>query len=377
MCPFEFIWCLYVIFCKMRSKLFIKITVLSFLISILFASCSSDVKEEKQEFIRPVKIFEVGFDSSNSKLKVFTGIVKESREVKLAFQVAGPISSLNVEEGQYVRKGQLIASISTRDYKIQLEAATAYYDNVKLQADRYAALYAKKSTSKSVLDKSQAALKVAKAKRDAAANSLKDTRIYAPFNGYIQKKYVENQEKVSSAFPIVSILDLRNMKLEVLLSEKDFVKAKTFTNIRCRFSSLNNKVYDATVSTIDHKPNFNKLYKMTLKLDTKDDNSLVPGMLANVEVSQEEANIELNCVPVEAVFSSNGKSCVWIYNDKNSTVEKRFVISDSFNSKGMIRLIKGISKGDKVIIAGVYSVQEGQKVKVLVKSTKTNVGGQL
>lgn len=360
----------------MKSKLFLKITVLSFLISIILSSCSSTT-EEKKDIIRPVKICEVGMNSEASNLRIFTGIVKESREVKLAFQVAGPISSLNVEEGEYVRKGQLIASISTRDYKIQLDAASAYYDNVKLQADRYAALYAKKSTSKSVLDKSQAALKVAKAKMDAAANSLKDTRIYAPFNGYIQKKYAENREKVSAAFPIVSILDLRNMKLEVLLSEKDFVNAKTFTNIKCRFSSLNDKVYNAEVSEVEHKPNFNKLYKMTLKIDTRGDTCLVPGMLANVEVHEEKENLEVNCIPVEAVFSSEGKSCVWIYNAKTSTISKQFVISDSFTSTGMIKIIKGISKGDKIVVAGVYSIQEGQKVKVLVSKTKTNIGGQL
>ncbi|NOU59407.1 efflux RND transporter periplasmic adaptor subunit [Marinifilum caeruleilacunae] len=351
-----------------------KILILLMVITAGLFSCK-DKNEKKVELVQPVKIFKVNA-SGNQQTKVFTGLVKESREVRMAFQVPGPLVKLNVDQGQFVKKGEVIAELDKRDFKVNLESANANYENAKLQAERYAALYQKKSTSKSVYDQTQAAFKLARAQKEAAENALEDTKIYAPFTGYIQSMFVENFEKIGAGQPIVSILDLNNLEVTVALSENDFLMRNTFESFTCSFENFKNTNFNLSLIDIERKPNGDNFFKMRLQLDANKQ-QVVPGMVASVSVSLKSEGTKSYKVPVESVFSNKGKSYVWIFDNNKQCVKQREVKMLGFDSKGMVNLADGISNGEIIVAAGVHSLREGQKVKMLVKKSNTNVGGQL
>ncbi|MGQ1908360.1 efflux RND transporter periplasmic adaptor subunit [Marinifilum sp. RC60d5] len=359
----------------MNMKKISKVMILLVMLTTGLVSCKQESKT-RTEIIQPVKTFKVSGGSNQLSEKVFTGLVKESREVKLAFQIAGPLVKLNVNEGQFVKKGQVIAALNERDYLVQLEAANAQFDNAKLQAERYTALYEKKSTSKSVYDQVQAAFKLAKAQKEAAENALNDTKIYAPFSGYVQAMYVENYEKVGAGQPIVSLLDLNNLELTVALSENDFLQSKLYETFNCKFENFKDVNFDLSLIDIEKKPNGDSFFRMRLKIDKKD-YQIVPGMTASVSVGLRSIKDSSFKLPVASVFSKKGKSYVWIFNSSKNCVEQREVELMSFDSQGMINIAKGVSKGEVIVAAGVHSLQEGQKVKMLDKRSKTNIGGQL
>lgn len=352
-----------------------KIMLLLLAITAGLVSCK-DKAETKVEVIQPVKVYTVDRSNESGNKKVFTGLVKESREVKLAFQVPGPLINLHVDEGQFVRKGEVVAELDERDFIVNLESANANYDNAKLQAERYAALYEKKSTSKSVYDQMQAAYKLAKAQKEAAENALKDTKICAPFSGYIQAMYVENFEKIGAGQPIVSLLDLNNLEVAVALSENDFLLKNSFESFSCQFENFKNTKFGLNLIDIERKPNGDNFFKMRLKLDSQD-KQIVPGMVASVTVSLEDAKNNSCKVPVASVFSHKNKSFVWIFDASKKCVTRREVSMSGFDSQGMVNLSKGLSNGEIIVAAGVHSLKEGQKVKMLVNKSNTNVGGQL
>ena len=352
-----------------------KIMVLLCAITAGLVSCKNKA-ETKVEAIQPVKIFKVDGVNNGKNKKVFTGLVKESREVKLAFQVPGPLVKLNVDEGQFVKKGEVIAELDERDFIVHLESANANFENAKLQAERYAALYEKKSTSKSVYDQMQAAYKLAKAQKEAAENALKDTKIYAPFSGYVQSMFVENFEKVGAGQPIVSFLDLNNLEVAVALSENDFLLKDSFEEYYCQFENFKDYRFDLDLIDIERKPNGDNFFKMRLQL-TSQDKQIVPGMVASVTVSLKNEGSNTCKVPVESVFADKGKSFVWVFDSSMKCVKQREVKMLGFDSKGMVNLSEGISNGEMIVAAGVHSLKEGQKVKMLVKKSNTNVGGQL
>ncbi|TKG91919.1 efflux RND transporter periplasmic adaptor subunit [Puteibacter caeruleilacunae] len=350
--------------------------ILSAILSVGVLFSCKEKEAEKVEIIRPVKVYEVGCNQGISSHKIFTGLVKESREVKIAFQIPGPLVKLNVDEGQFVRKGAVIAELDERDYKVQLQSAKANYDNAKSQAERYEALYEKKSTSKSVYDQTQASYKLAKAQLEAAENALKDTKIRAPFSGYVQSMFVENYEKIGAGQPIVSLLDLNNLEVSVALSENDFLQRDLFTEFSCKFENLKEETYQLSLIDIEKKPNGDNFYKMRLGFDSKE-NKIVPGMAASVMVQLETTDKEVCAVPVEAVFGDQGKSYVWKFNDKSQSVKRQEVRMLDFDSKGMIQIVEGLNNGDLIVTAGVHSLCEGQKVKKLNTKSVSNIGGQL
>ena len=353
----------------------LKMVVLTVILLVGIFACKEKL-EPKEKVIQPVKVFKVGDDTKGSSVKVFTGLVKESREVKLAFQISGPLVKLNVDEGQFVKNGDVIAALNERDYLVQLESADANFENAKLQAERYTALYEKKSTSKSTYDQIQVAYKLAKAHKEAAENALKDTKIYAPFSGYVQAMYAENFEKVSAGQPIVSLLDLNNLQVTVALSESDFLQNKFFTEFSAKFENFPNVDFDLKLIEIVKKPNGDNFFRMRLKIDTQN-KQIVPGMVACV-ITKLKLTTTTSCkVPVESVFSKGGKSYVWAYNETTNCVKCREVKMNGFDSMGMINITEGVSKGDLIVAAGVNSLREGQKVKQLQNKSNSNIGGQL
>ena len=349
--------------------------MLAVFLSVSMFSCK-DKKDAKPEVIQPVKVFRVDSKAAGLSTKVFTGLVKESREVKLAFQIPGPLIKLNVDEGQFVKKGEVVAILDDRDYQVQFESASANYENAKLQAERYAALYEKRSTSKSIHDQMQASYKLAKAQMEAAENALKDTRIYAPFSGYVQSMFVENFEKVGAGQPIVSLLDLSNLELAVALSENDFLQNKAFDAFSCQFENFPGISFDLKLIEIEKKPNGDNFFRMRLGIDTQD-KQLVPGMVASVTTCLKSTCHAACKVPVESVFSDKGKSYVWVYDMAKNCVKRHEVQLTDFDSNGMINISEGIANGDMIVAAGVHSLREGQKVKMLSQKSNSNIGGQL
>lgn len=358
-------------------KKFIKSRMLMlavFLTASLFG-CNNNPKEQAA-IVQPVKVFTLGDNGGNSSVKVFTGLVKESREVKLAFQISGPLVRLNADQGQFMKKGEVIAAINERDYLVKLEAAKAQFDNAKLQAERYSSLYEKKSTTKSVYDQIQAAFKLAKAQKEAAENALKDTKIYAPFSGYVQAMYAENFEKVAAGQPIVSLLDLNDLEIAVSLSESDFLQHKSFRGFTGKFESFPGVDFDLQLIEIEQKPNGDNFFRMSLRLNPKG-LKMVPGMVASIETKLAATENKDYKLPVESVFNKKGKSYVWLYDEENKCVKAKELSIKSFDSKGMINVRSGVKMGDVIVSAGVHSLIEGQKVKLLAHKANSNIGGQL
>ncbi len=359
----------------MKMMNLMKMVILTVILSIGIFACKEKA-EPQAEVVQPVKVFQVGNNTNDASVKVFTGLVKESREVKLAFQIPGPLVNLNVNEGQFVKKGELVAALNERDYLVQLESANANFENAKLQTERYTVLYEKKSTTKSVYDQIQMAYKLAKARKEAAENALKDTKIYAPFSGYVQAMYAENFEKVAAGQPIVSLLDLTNLEVTVALSENDFFQNKLFTDFNAKFENFPNVDFNLKLIEIEKKPNGDNFFRMRLNIDTQD-KQIVPGMVASITTKLKSINTSDCKVPVESVFSKEGKSYVWAYNETANTVKCKEVQMKGFDSMGMIIITNGILNGDLIVSAGVHSLREGQKVKQLQATSNTNIGGQL
>ncbi|MDD2564451.1 MAG: biotin/lipoyl-binding protein, partial [Salinivirgaceae bacterium] len=108
-------------------------------IAFLSVGCA-DQTEKNEMLVRKVKVAKVQHSMTNEQ-KSFSGIVKEARSVNLSFRVAGPIQKLNVREGDFVKKGDLVGQIDIRDYAIQLSVAQAEYEKVTAETGRVVELY--------------------------------------------------------------------------------------------------------------------------------------------------------------------------------------------------------------------------------------------
>lgn len=122
----------------------------------------------------------------------------------------------------------MIAEIDPRDYELQYKATEAEYKQIKSEAERVIELYNRKSVPENDYDKAVYGLQQITSKYNAHKNALKDTRLVAPFDGYIQKKYFDTDETVAAGMPVISMIDTRYFEVEIDVPSSDYVRRHLF-----------------------------------------------------------------------------------------------------------------------------------------------------
>lgn len=316
---------------------------------------------------------------NNIVIHTFPGKVKESREVKLAFRVPGPLVQLNVKEGMFVKKGALLAEIDPRDFQINLEAAKTNWQHAKQDAKRYQELYEKKSVPESTKEKVEVAAAVAESRYNNAKNALNDTKLFAPFDGYVQRKLVENYEKVGAGHPILTLLDVSVLEVIAGVPESIASHSDNFKSFTCTVKNGRTQVIGAKLKEISKKTaGHNQVYPITVYLDRDETKNLRPGMNAslNIEISEESTDEGFE-LPVASVVNYKGKSIVWVYNQKQQVVNQREIEVIRLLANDRILIRKGLVEGEQIVVAGAAFLIEKQQVKLLAEKTKSNIGGLL
>ena len=177
--------------------------VLASITTCLLASCNSSTKDARE--YQTVKIDTVTSANGQTYLQ-YPGKVKAAQDISLAFRVSGTIRKIYVKDGARVQAGQLLAELDPTDYQVQLDATEAEYKQIKAEAERVMALYKENGTTPSANDKAVYGLKQITAKYQHHKDQLGYTRLYAPFNGYIQKRLFEAHETIGAGIPVLSMI---------------------------------------------------------------------------------------------------------------------------------------------------------------------------
>ena len=158
----------------------------------LFSCKEAETKEEKPTTVKTAKAIESPKETTRS----YTFISRPYRVTELSFRVGGPVKTFDVQNGQFFRKGELIASIDDRDYIIRQKRTATTLTQAESEYRRISALYERDNISAANFEKAQADYEKARSDYDDATNALNDTKIYAPFDGYVQQ--TQGNEKLTS-----------------------------------------------------------------------------------------------------------------------------------------------------------------------------------
>lgn len=288
-----------------------------------------------------------------------TGKIQPEIEVKISSEVSGEIISLNVKEGQVVKKGDLLVKINPDLYtsgynrsvsnlsgtRANLSQADASFKESKSNYDRNKTLFEKGIISRADWDKAIASYEVAKAAKQnayfnvqsasATVNEAKDnlgrTTIYAPADGTISMLNVELGERVlgtqqMTGTEILRVANLNNMEVEVDVNENDIVKIKVGDEANVEVDAYLKKQFKGIVTSIsnsassaltaDQVTNF-KVKVRILKesyqdlLEGKPDtySPFRPGMTATVDIITETKSNVLS-VPISSVVIKSDTAAV-------------------------------------------------------------------
>ena len=294
----------------MKLRLFI----LSGLCAWIGVSCGGKKENTGQESIRPVRVVKV--ESLGAMQKMYTGVVQAEEYSKLAFKVSGPLVEMNVDAGQKVKKGTVIAAVDPLDYNLQFEANKAAYVTSKLQMERNKKLLAMQAISKQDYEIAEANYVKAKSAYETSQNTLADTKLRAPFDGFVEQKYVENYQKVDAS------PDGSGIPVRLAITDKSF----------------NRDVYN-----------------------------IYPGFSCKVILSIDNETGKGYTVPLSAVFKDlkTDETSVWLYHTADETVKRQKVTTEQLLGTDRVLVTEGLEADDIIVVAGVNYIVNGQKVAVI------------
>lgn len=350
--------------------------LLAGILAVLSASCGHRTQGTED---RPTVKIDTVLSADEQTSLQFPGRVKAAQDISLAFRVSGTILRMHVNDGSYVRKGQLLAELDPTDYQIQLDAAEAEYQRVKAEAGRVMALYKENVTTPDANDKAVYGLKQITAKYNHAKDQLEYTRLYAPFNGYVQKRLFDSHETLAAGMPVVSMISEGKPEVEINLPAAEYIRREQFTSYHCTFDIYSGQQYSLNLISVTPKANANQLYTMRLQLERTGGQPLPsPGMNTMVTIERTENGQRNLSVPTGAVLHEKGNTSVFLYNSSTQTIHRCSVTMTRLLSDGHCLVTSDeIKPGALVVASGVHHVKDGEKVEPLLPASETNVGGLL
>ena len=340
---------------------------------LMFNACGHENREKETVYHNVYVI--TPSEYSEGEQRVFAGVVEENGEIGLGFKTAGELRRICVREGKTIRQGELLAELDDSDYKLGVEALQIQYDQVKDEVDRARRLYEKKSMSVNDYEKALAGLRQLGVQLHVNKNKLAYTRLYAPCSGVIESVNFSVGEMVDAGTSVFNILDMSQKTVTVDIPATLYIKRDLIKGITCVESHKPGKNYPMTLLSIVPKADSNQLYRMKLGF-AGNTNDITPGMNVEVKINISDNETDAIKIPSSALFRKGDTDFVWIVN-QDSTVSLREVEINPEYEGHEVEIVSGLSEDSKIVRSGVRMLHDGEKIRIIGKPSKTNVGGMI
>ncbi|NCF13161.1 MAG: efflux RND transporter periplasmic adaptor subunit [Verrucomicrobiaceae bacterium] len=352
-----------------------KVFASAILATALLGACGKEETAQQDDYVRSVKVVEIG-SSVLERVYEFPGQIQAGQQLDLAFEVPGKLTAIKVKEGDMVKKGDLVATLDTRDYQASLNSAKATLEEAKLERDRNQRLFDQQAGSKESVEKSIRTVQTAQASFDKARKAFEDTSLKAPFSGVVAKVFVDDFQNVSANQDIVVMQDTTTFEAVIDIPETLWVLAKPGlsneernkrSRPEIRLTALRGESFPATISETsmlaDPKT---RTFAVTLAFSPPADLNISPGMTAAAILHwarEAQGGANIFSVPVGAVgFDDAGKAYVWKI-DREKMIASRLVVEAGEVSEGMIGISGEIGEGELIAGSGVAQIREGMALK--------------
>lgn len=338
-------------------------------LAVLLVACGGADKEKKNRPVT-VKVFQVESSAANAK-RDFTFISKPFKTTGLSFRVGGPVVEFEAQPGQFYPKGAVVAAIDNRDFVIRKQKAEAVFLQAETEYKRIAVLYEKNNVSGSSYEKAKSDRAIAQAAFETAVNELEDTRLKAPFDGYVQEVNIERFQDVRPSQPVVTFIDLSKLKIEAYIPEDIAIGMRAirdFSNsgVEFVFDAIGGRSYTAAGVDISKSTTANNISFLLTAILENNDASLLGGMTGKMSLTVSPALSSASVyVPQVAVcHRPDTGAYVWVLNPADNKVVSVPVKVGNLEKDNRVEILSGLSVGDCVVLTKHAFLVNNQVVSI-------------
>lgn len=319
---------------------------------------------------RPVQVIELS-QSQSINAKHFTGELQSVETAEIAFRVPGTIDAIQVKTGEHVKKGQVIAVLDPHDYQVALQELEARLLEAK-SANKLAASELKRVTQAtkdnaiadvnldraiSGYERSAAMVKVVEKNIQRSQDSLRYTKLVAPFDGVIGATKIDQYEQVLPGIPVFTLHKPDQLEVTIDVPENLIHEFKSGQTAQVEWYGSNGSI-SAEVSEISSVPHrVKQTYSVTFYLNASDE-QLLPGKTVTV-ITHSLAKSHEYCVPYSSIVGKKNTQHVFkVDSNQASSTPVELISIDAEQA-----CISGdLKTGDKIVISGASYLNEGDSV---------------
>ena len=273
----------------------------------------------------------------------------------IAPQSGGRIQKINVEVGDFVNAGQILAEMD----RVQLDQAELRLANAEVELKRLGQLYEQGGLAQSDYEAAELNYEVSKSTYD---NLLENTILRSPISGVVTARNYDRGDMYGMASPIFTVQQITPVKILVGISEGDYTKVKKGDSVTLTVDALPGKTYSGTIKRI--YPTIDPMtHTVNIEVSVPNQNrELRPGMYAKVNVTFGQSNSIV--VPDAAVvrLQGSGQRNVFIV-ENGIAVQREVSLGRHFDSQ--YEILSGIEEGDQVVVKGGSALRNGASVEVI------------
>lgn len=343
--------------------------LVAFLTFISFAACKSKV-EEKQESGKFTITSPLLMDTSFTK--EYVAQIQSLQNIEVRAKVKGFIETINVDEGKYVKKGQLLFTIRPREYEAELLKVKAQVKTAQLEMQNVKTL-----ADKGIVSKNELALSVAKLDEIKAEEALSElyvsyTKITAPFDGIVDRLKFKAGSLIDEGTLLTTLSNNKQVYAYFNVSEQEYLDYKAKSNsTEKNIASLllaNNQYhkYKGVIETVEGEFDNNT---GSIAFRAKFPNPDL--LLKHGETGKVQMKVNLNhalVIPQKATYEIQDRIYVYVVDANNIVKSRNIAIKQKLPNIYVIE--SGLTEQDKILLEGIQSVKEDEKIQSIFVPAK-------
>jgi multidrug efflux system membrane fusion protein len=357
-----------------------RLRLLSLVVLASALMACSEQPPEPIETVRAIRTVTLT-EPASGRMRRFSGVVEAADTSSVSFEVPGNVQEVKVDVGERISKGQVLAVLDERTFRLNVKAAEADVGRAEVelrdaQSDlerlQRIAGQDRGAISQRSLDQAEARYGSTRnnvsyntSRLNLAKRDLERTVLRSPFDGIVSKRYVDPFQQVALGQKLFDLHMEGAMEAAISVPESEIEYIYLGLHGEVRFPAIPEQVHKGIVTEVSKVAGGANAFpvKMTIKADNP---RIRPGITAEVNLLLgDEQGETAYLIPIEALApgGSESKSYVFVFDAETSTVKKTAIESGSFRANNIV-VNKGLRAGDIIAAAGVSFLRDGQKVRL-------------
>lgn len=288
------------------------------------------------------------------------GTTRARRSVDISPLASGRVVSLDIEAGQRVEAGMVLARLDDEIERANLTEAEARLVETRLAVERLRNLRSRNAASDAAVEEAEARQAEAVAAHERAVRRLADRNVRAPFAGVVGLTSYDIGARVDEDSVLTRIDDLVEVEVEFSLPETLFAEISTGQRIAASSAAFPGRDFSGRITAIDNRIDpASRAFRVRAVIPNPG-NLLPAGMFMSLSIVLAEESFLV--VPEEAIVVQAAE--VYVFVDAEGRAERRRV-ETGMRRDGVIAVLSGLARGERVVVRGLQRVRDGLPLRVV------------